>query len=565
MNLFRSYEQLVVSLFDRLSIRTLMLVGFVIFLGVIAIVWQTGRAQLGQATADLAAVAGQADSIHQITADVGRGSEAASLAAQTLSDEMNQQLVGMLGTNAADIRYLEKNFEQTVAHLKDLIDSGEEDSILLMLEVEDIYEKIRKEYLPAMRDMSAAIDFTATAGRAQAARAAELKGEADGFVSKTAAATALADEIQAKSTSARDRATAAMEMALIVIVVAALALLVITFNTYLVISRPLIELRDRIADIAEGDGDLTKRLKVGAQNEFGDVANAFNRFLDRLAGLIGSVRDTGFKIGGAADQLQQVTEETRSGVHQQQSELSQMVTAIGQLSTSINEIAQRATDAEQAAKGAHQEAGSGQQEVSTTISSISSLASEIDRTAEIVTSVKNDSFEIGGVLDVIKGIAEQTNLLALNAAIEAARAGEQGRGFAVVADEVRTLATRTQESTAEIHRIIEKLQAGADQAAAAMQAERERSQNTVEQAQRAGVALDSITQAVTLIHDVNTQIASATEQQGASASAMNDNVATISEVSERAAVATERAAGEGGNVASLAAELNDLIRRFKID
>jgi methyl-accepting chemotaxis protein len=413
--------------------------------------------------------------------------------------------------------------------------------------------------------MSSEIDASAEVGKNQAARADGLKAKAETFVSQAASTTEIAGEIQRESLVARDRANTAMEKTLWVIGIAVVLLMVIFFNTYLVISRPLTELRDRIIDIAEGDGDLTRRLDVTANNEFGQLATAFNTFLDKLSELIRAVRGAGQRIGGAADEMQLVTEETRSGMHQQQAELSQMVTAISQLSVSVNEIAQRATDAEQAAKGAHQEAGAGQSEVDTTIESISLLASEIDRTAEIVSTVKHDSLGIGGVLDVIKGIAEQTNLLALNAAIEAARAGEQGRGFAVVADEVRTLATRTQESTAEIHRIIEKLQAGADRAASAMQAERERSHDAVEQARRAGSALGSITQAVTIIHDVNSQIASATEQQGASASMMSNNVNAINEVSERAALATEQAASEGGKVAGMAVELNGLISRFKID
>lgn len=565
MSFLEHYKRFVGLLFDRFSLRTLMAMGFVCFVVIVLTVWQIGRFQLGAASTDIAQTAEQAAKIHDLVDQVGKGSRQASAAAQQLSDEMNTKLVAMLGTNAADIRYLENTFEKTVGNLKDLIESGEEDAALLLLEVEDIYEKIRKEYLPRVRSMAGEIEASAGEVKNQAQRAAQLRGQAESFVAQTGEATVIASDIQRDSRNAREQAERSMELTLLVIAAAMVVLLVISFNTYLVISRPLQQLRDRIADIAEGEGDLTKRLEVTADNEFGEVARAFNGFLDKLAELIRALRDSGVRIDGAADQVQQVTAETQSGMRQQQAELSQMVTAIGELSVSVNEIAQRATDAEQAAKGAHKEAGSGQTEVTTTIDSISSLAAEIDRTADIVTTVKNDSFDIGSVLDVIKGIAEQTNLLALNAAIEAARAGEQGRGFAVVADEVRTLATRTQESTAEIHRIIERLQAGADRAAAAMQAERERSHSAVEQARRAGQALESITGAVTVIHDVNTQIASATEQQGASAKAMNANATNISDVSQRAANATEQAANAGNMVAGMATELNDLIRRFKVD
>ena len=565
MNVFEQYKRIVGLLFDRFSIRSLMAIGFIAFLGIVLTVWQVGRSQLGAANDDIAHAAEQASHINAIVVDVGEGSSMASALAQQLSDDMNTKLVEMLGTNAADIRYLENKLEKTVGNLKKLIDSGEEDSTLLMLEVEDIYENIRKEYLPRVRSMAVEIEASAGTGKDQAGRAAKLREQAESFVKQTGEAKSITEDIQKDSITARERAEASMDVTLLVIIGAVLLLLVISFNTYLVLSRPLVQLRDRIADIAEGDGDLTKRLSVSADNEFGEVARTFNRFLDKLTDLIRAVRDAGSRIGEAADQVQQVTAETQQGMHQQQGELSQMVTAINELSASVSNIAERATDAEQAAKGAHKEAGAGQSEVVTTIESISSLASEIDSTAEIVTTVKNDSFDIGGVLDVIRGIAEQTNLLALNAAIEAARAGDQGRGFAVVADEVRTLATRTQESTAEIRRIIEKLQGGADRAAAAMQAERERSHGTVEQARRAGTALESITQAVTIIHDVNTQIASATEQQGASANAMNTNVQAINDVSQRAGDATEQAADAGSKVAGMAVELNGLISRFKID
>jgi hypothetical protein len=249
MQMLDQYSRFVGLLFDRFSIRTLMGVGFVAFLAIVIGVWQIGRVQLGKASADIAHAAEQAAEINRLVGEVGDGSRQASVAAQQLSDDMNTRLVAMLGTNAADIRYLENTFEKTVDNLQALIDSGEEDAMLLLLEVEDIYEKIRKEYLPRMRSMAAEIEASAAAGKVQAQGAASLRGQAETFVARTGEAAAIAGEIQQESHAARERAEAAMSLTVWVIVAAVIVLMVISFNTYLVISRPLLALRDRIAGV----------------------------------------------------------------------------------------------------------------------------------------------------------------------------------------------------------------------------------------------------------------------------------------------------------------------------
>ncbi|OBS09217.1 methyl-accepting chemotaxis protein [Acidihalobacter prosperus] len=331
------------------------------------------------------------------------------------------------------------------------------------------------------------------------------------------------------------------------------------------ITRGLRATRTALSDIAEGEGDLTRRLpEAGGRDEVAQLAASFNRFVGKVQALVAEVASSSQQIAGASERMSGITRMTYEGVQRQQRETEQVATAMNEMTTTVQVVARHAAEAADATHEASREAGAGQTEVERTVEVINTLAAEVEKAGEVIGRLEADSVQIGTVLDVIRGIAEQTNLLALNAAIEAARAGEQGRGFAVVADEVRTLASRTQQSTEEIQGMIERLQAGARDAVAAMQGGRERASLSVDQAARAGSSLGAITGAVTRINDMNLQIASAAEEQSHVAEEINRNVLTINEVAEISAEGAQQTASAGDELKALAEQLQRLVGRFRI-
>ncbi|OOG20523.1 methyl-accepting chemotaxis protein [Thioalkalivibrio denitrificans] len=330
------------------------------------------------------------------------------------------------------------------------------------------------------------------------------------------------------------------------------------------IVRPLRHAIVAMEDIAEGEGDLTRTLKEQGGPELSALARAFNNFVEKIRNTLGQVTDAVSHLSSAADEMSAITAETNQGVERQRNETDRVATAMNEMLSTSQEMAGNAGSAAEATQSADKAARDSERIVSQAIGSINELAGTVEDAAGVIHTLGQDAEKIDSVMDVIRGIAEQTNLLALNAAIEAARAGEQGRGFAVVADEVRTLATRTQESTREIQQMIERLQEASRKAVEVMDSGRERARSTVEAANGARGSLNTITDAVKTINDMNNQIAVASRQQSEVAEEMNRNVVNISDVAEENARAANQVSTATEDLSRLAADLRGLITQFRL-
>ncbi len=309
-------------------------------------------------------------------------------------------------------------------------------------------------------------------------------------------------------------------------------------------------------------GDFTERANPKGSDELAQLQEAANATSEQLRGMIMDLSSATEELSSSVLQISNVIKASSDGVASQKIETEQVATAMNQMAATIQEIANTTGTAAKMADKANKEADNGNRVVTTTIDSIRELTGEIEKASEVIDDLRKNSDDIGSVLDVIKDIAEQTNLLALNAAIEAARAGEQGRGFAVVADEVRTLAGRTQQSTEEIETMIEHLQNGAQNAVQVMQHSRVRSKDTVEQASKAGESLQIITSSATEISSMNTQIASAAEEQGRVAEKVNQKVVKISQIADQASENAKEMVSTNQRLNSLAESLRIMTSKF---
>ncbi|MBM3107362.1 methyl-accepting chemotaxis protein [Pseudomonas sp. P66] len=345
---------------------------------------------------------------------------------------------------------------------------------------------------------------------------------------------------------------------LLALLVGILAAVIITRQ----ITRPLRETLAVVEKIASGD--LTHNMHITRRDELGVLQQGIQRMGATLRDLISGIRDGVTQIASAAEELSAVTEETSAGVNSQKVETDQVATAMHEMAATVQEVARNAEHASSAATDADAQARAGDQVVAEAIGQIERLAEEVRRSTEAMGQLQQESQKIGSVMDVIKSVAEQTNLLALNAAIEAARAGEAGRGFAVVADEVRGLAQRTQKSTEEIEELVAGLQSGTQQVANVMLGSRNLTESSVELTRKAGASLESITRTVSSIQSMNQQIAAAAEQQSAVAEQISRSILNVRDVSEQTAAASDETAASSVELARLGNQLQTLVSHFRV-
>ncbi|MBV1788393.1 methyl-accepting chemotaxis protein [Marinobacterium sp. D7] len=315
--------------------------------------------------------------------------------------------------------------------------------------------------------------------------------------------------------------------------------------------------------IAEGDLTSTRVISEG-DDEVGLLSRGFEGMRNQLREALGSVSQSSSQVHHAAQEMTEYTEQTLSAIDNQRREIESVASAITEMSAAAHQIAGSAEEAAASAQQADDEARAGAEVVRRAVRTIEELVCKVIEAADVIAGLEQDSESIGGVLDVIRGVAEQTNLLALNAAIEAARAGEQGRGFAVVADEVRSLASRAQDSTAEIQEIIEKLQKGARNAVQAIELGRAMTEESIAQTSRASESLMTIEQAVARINEMTAQIASASEEQSAVSGEVAESINQISLVSERTAQGARETSDAGRGLVELADRLQGVVAGFKL-
>ncbi|APC16346.1 methyl-accepting chemotaxis protein [Pseudomonas frederiksbergensis] len=370
------------------------------------------------------------------------------------------------------------------------------------------------------------------------------------------------DQATDSNQKAADQYSSAFDLVVTLLVIATGLTLLFAWLLTNSITQPIAKALSAAEEIAEGN--LTRPIIVDGSDEAGRLLQAMLKMQEKLRDTLQRISGSATQLASAAEELNSVTDESARGLTQQNNEIEQAATAVNEMTSAVEEVARNAVSTSEASKNATTSAGDGRDLVQETVSAIERMSADVQSTATLIGDLANESRDIGKVLDVIRGLADQTNLLALNAAIEAARAGEAGRGFAVVADEVRALAHRTQQSTSEIERMIGSIQSGTEHAVDSMRNSTERAESTLNIARGAGLSLDTINSAIVEINERNLVIASAAEEQAQVAREVDRNLVNIRDLSVQSATGANQTSAASNELSRLALDLNNMVGRFSL-
>ncbi|AKA84074.1 methyl-accepting chemotaxis protein [Pseudomonas synxantha] len=370
------------------------------------------------------------------------------------------------------------------------------------------------------------------------------------------------DDANATNQQAKDQYEMAFDLVVGLLVVATALTVLFAWLLTRSITLPIARALEAAEEVAEGN--LTRPITVDGNDEAGRLLAAMAKMQNKLRDTLQRIAGSATQLASAAEELNAVTDESARGLTQQNNEIEQAATAVNEMTSAVEEVARNAVSTSEASRNATTSAGDGRDLVQETVSAIERMSADVQATASLIGDLANESRDIGKVLDVIRGLADQTNLLALNAAIEAARAGEAGRGFAVVADEVRALAHRTQQSTSEIERMIGSIQTGTEHAVDSMRNSTERAESTLNIAKGAGMSLDTINTAIVEINERNLVIASAAEEQAQVAREVDRNLVNIRDLSVQSATGAGQTSAASSELSRLAVDLNGMVGRFRL-
>jgi methyl-accepting chemotaxis protein len=549
---------------SRSRIGTLLNIGFALAIGIAVVLGLFSKFSLNTVASDLSGVA---ESSIGVNTELGNLKEAAGLAAaeaSRLKEDMHERLGKGLRTNAADMVVLQQTFDQLASSLKVLIDSGEEDGLLLLLEIEDIHEKVQREWIPLLRGLASEINKTSTDGLEMAATVDSLQSNLLSFVDTAEKGAAVTDEIKTLATDSSASAKATGKIMILVLILSVIGIVIVGYFTKSGIIKPIKRVTERIRDIAEGEGDLTRRIDDSTSDELGELAKWFNEFVAKLQHIISTLAENSHGLAVSSEKLSNSSSHIAEGSETQSSMVAQVATATNELNATIAEIVKNVACAATEANAASSVAEKGGTVVTRTIESMKSISRTAKESNEIISNLGDSSKQIGNIINVIDEIADQTNLLALNAAIEAARAGEQGRGFAVVADEVRKLAEKTIAATTEIGGMIKGMQSNTDGAIRSMESGVAAVEEGVTLASEAGDSLREIVEKVESVTQMINQITTAAEQQSSATEQISGDIENVANVVSNTTDSAKEIASLGSEIDSLANSLKTTVDKFKI-